>query len=45
MAFETLTGRAIYLLPFSLPMHFTVLLLTAAGLVFVIPYLVYQIRH
>ena len=45
LVFETLTGLAIYLLPFSLPVQFAVLLHTAAGLIFVIPYIVYQVRH
>lgn len=45
LVFESLTGLAIYLLPFSLPIQFTVLVHTAAGLVFIIPYIIYQIRH
>jgi hypothetical protein len=45
LAFETLTGLAIYLLPFSVPNQFMVLVHTAVGLVFVIPYLIYQLRH
>ena len=45
LVFETLTGLAIYLLPFSLPNQFMALVHTAAGLVFVIPYAWYQSRH
>ena len=45
LIFETLTGLAIYLLPFSLPLQFSVLVHTAAGLVFVLPYAWYQLRH
>jgi len=43
--FETLSGLAIYLLPFSVPNQMTVLLHTVAGIVFVLPYLWYQVRH
>ena len=45
LTFETLTGLSIYLLPFSVPNQVMVLLHTAIGLVFVVPYLWYQIRH
>jgi hypothetical protein len=45
LAFETITGLSIYLLPFSVPNQVAVLLHTALGLVFVVPYLWYQIRH
>jgi hypothetical protein len=45
LLFETLTGLAIYLLPFSLPIQFMVLVHTGAGLVFIIPYALYQMRH
>lgn len=45
LLFETLTGLAIYLLPFSLPVQFMVLVHTVAGVVFIIPYASYQIRH
>src|SRR6266508_2626993 len=45
LVFETLTGLAIYLLPFSVPTQVTVLLHTVIGLVFVIPYGWYQLRH
>ncbi|MGC8668534.1 MAG: multiheme c-type cytochrome [Chthonomonadales bacterium] len=45
LAFETLTGLSIYLLPFSIPNQMAVLLHTAGGLVFVIPFAVYQLRH
>ena len=45
LAFETLTGLAIYLLPFSIPNQVMVLLHTIAGLAFVLPYAWYQLRH
>lgn len=43
--FETLTGLSIYLLPFSVPNQIMVLLHTVIGLIFVIPFAWYQIRH
>jgi len=45
LVFETLTGLAIYLLPFSVPIQVSVLLHTGIGLLFVVPYTWYQIRH
>ena len=45
LLFESLTGLAIYLLPFSLPVQFSIILHTAVGLVFIIPYTWYQLRH
>ncbi len=45
LLFETLSGLAIYLLPFSLPVQFAVLVHTGAGLLFVVPYAWYQARH
>ena len=45
LVFETLSGLAIYLLPFSVSNQMTVLLHTAAGIVFVLPYIWYQLRH
>ncbi|HEV2671601.1 MAG TPA: hypothetical protein VGU74_10945, partial [Gemmatimonadales bacterium] len=45
LAFETLTGLAIYLLPFSVPNQVTVLLHTLIGLGCVLPYAWYQLRH
>ena len=45
LVFETLSGLAIYLLPFSVSTQMTVLVHTAAGIVFVLPYLWYQLRH
>jgi len=45
LAFETLTGLAIYLLPFSVSNQMMVLLHTAAGIAFVAPYTWYQARH
>ncbi len=43
--FETLTGLSIYLLPFSVPNQIMVLLHTVIGLIFIIPFTWYQIRH
>ena len=45
LLFETLTGLSIYLLPFSVPNQVMVLLHTAIGLVFILPFTWYQIRH
>ena len=45
LIFETLTGLSIYLLPFSVPNQIMVLLHTAIGLVFLVPFAWYQIRH
>ena len=45
LVFETLTGLSMYLLPFSVPNQVAVLLHTLIGLVFVAPYVWYQIRH
>ena len=45
LVFETLSGLAIYLLPFSLSVQFAVLIHTGAGLLFVVPYGWYQVRH
>jgi len=45
LAFETLTGLAIYLLPFSIPNQVMVLAHTGIGIVFVAPYAWYQVYH
>ncbi len=45
LLFETLTGLSIYLVPFSVPNQTMVLLHTLVGLIFVIPFAWYQIRH
>ena len=45
IVFETLTGLAIYLLPFSVANQMTVLFHTAAGVAFVLPFAWYQLRH
>ena len=45
LLFETLTGLAICVLPFSLPVQFSVLVHSAVGLIFLIPFLWYQARH
>lgn len=43
--FETLTGLAIYLLPFSVPNQWMVVFHTVAGVAFVLPFAWYQARH
>jgi hypothetical protein len=45
LAFETLTGLAILFVPFSVPTQVTVLVHTLVGLVLLVPYAIYQIRH
>jgi hypothetical protein len=45
LAFETLTGLAILLVPFSESAQMTVLVHTVAGLLLLVPYGVYQLRH
>ena len=45
LVFETVTGISIYLLPFSVPNQVAVLLHTLVGVVFVVPYAWYQLRH
>jgi len=45
LLFETLTGLSIYLLPFSISNQIMVLLHTVIGIIFVVPFLWYQIRH
>ena len=45
LLFETLTGLSIFLLPFSVPNQVMVLLHTAIGLVFLVPFAWYQVRH
>ena len=45
LVFETLTGLANYLLPFSVPNQVMVLLHTAGGVILVAPYAWYQLRH
>ena len=45
LAFETLTGLSIYLLPFSIPNQFIVLIHTGIGLLFIVPAVWYQFRH
>ncbi len=42
---ETVTGLSILLLPFSVPNQVAVLLHTVAGLVLLVPFALYQIRH
>ena len=44
-AFETLSGLAVYLLPFSVPNQWMVLFHTLAGVAFVLPFAWYQVRH
>ena len=45
LAFETLSGLSMYLLPFSVPNQWLVVLHTAAGLAFLVPAFVYLCRH
>jgi hypothetical protein len=45
LLFETLTGLSAWLLPFSVPNQWMVLIHTLVGLVFLPPILVYQVRH
>ncbi|MGD2134939.1 MAG: cytochrome b/b6 domain-containing protein [Gemmatimonadales bacterium] len=45
LLFETLTGLSIWLLPFSVSNQVMVLLHTVVGLVFLVPFAWYQIRH
>ena len=45
LLFETLSGLAVYLLPFSVPNQLLVVFHTLAGVVLVAPYIIYQIRH
>jgi hypothetical protein len=45
LAFETLSGLSIYLLPFSVGNQWMVVVHTAAGLLALVPALAYQIRH
>ena len=45
LVFETITGLSIYLLPFSVPNQAMVLVHTAIGLAFTVPFAWYQLRH
>ncbi|MBZ0268928.1 cytochrome c family protein, partial [bacterium] len=45
LLFETVSGLSIWLLPFSIPNQLLVLLHTVVGLVFLVPFLVYQAKH
>jgi hypothetical protein len=45
LAFETLSGLAVWLLPFSAANQWTVVVHTGFGVVFLVPALVYLIRH
>lgn len=45
LVFETISGLSIWLLPFSVPNQFMVLLHTVAGLAFLVPFLAYQASH
>ncbi len=45
LAFEALSGLALYLLPFSVPNQWQVILHTVAGLVLLLPFAWYQYRH
>jgi len=45
LAFETLSGLAVWLLPFSVANQWTVVVHTGVGLLVLIPVLAYQVRH
>lgn len=45
LVFETVTGLAVYVLPFSVPNQLLVVFHTVAGIAFVAPYAWYQVRH
>jgi hypothetical protein len=45
LSFETLSGLAIQLLPFSVANQWQVVLHTGVGIVFLVPILIYQCRH
>ena len=45
LAFESLSGLAIYLLPFSVPNQWMVLVHTLVGVAALLPALIYQVRH
>lgn len=45
LLFEALTGLAIWLLPFSVSAQITVLSHTVLGILFLAPYVIYQLRH
>jgi Cytochrome c554 and c-prime len=45
LAFESLSGLSIYLLPFSVPNQWMVLVHTLVGLLALVPALAYQVRH
>ena len=45
LLFEAITGLWIWLLPFSVSSQVSVLVHTAAGILFLVPYLVYQGRR
>lgn len=45
LAFESVTGLALQLLPFSVANQWQVVLHTAVGIVFLVPILIYQWRH
>lgn len=45
LVFETITGLAIFFLPFSVGNQVTVLVHTLVGVLLMVPYFVYQLRH
>jgi hypothetical protein len=45
LAFETVSGLALWMLPFSVPVQWTVVVHTGLGIVFLVPILVYQWQH
>ena len=45
LCFEAITGVWIWLLPFSISSQISVLVHTAAGILFLVPFVLYQGRH
>jgi hypothetical protein len=45
LLFETFSGLSVWLLPFSIPNQILVILHTVAGIIFMVPFLVFQGRH
>ncbi len=45
LLFESITGLWIWLLPFSVSSQISVLVHTAAGILFLVPFVLYQGRH
>ncbi|MFH5885221.1 multiheme c-type cytochrome [Halalkalibaculum sp. DA3122] len=45
LLFEMITGLIIYFLPFGIPAQVSIIIHTAIGIAFSVPYLVYQVQH